>query len=163
MSPRPESDLIQRGESAERLAFSPTSTFRIITAGGPGQADFFEEHSQRGDGPPLHRHPWPSWELVIEGRLRVRIGDAELVAEAGDAICVPADVPHTYVVESETARVVGINLSDGRFPRMQRAAVAHLSKPGPPDFPGLAAIAGAHGTEVMGPPMAVGGAEGAAS
>jgi len=145
---------VQRAEASEHIAFSPTSSFRILFEGGSGLPDFFEEHSQRGDSPPVHSHPWPSWELVIEGQLRVQMGDQIFEAGPGDMIYVPPHIPHSYIVESEQARTVGINLSDGRFPSLQRKAAPLMTAPEGPDFSEISALAQAHGVEVLGPPLA---------
>ena len=46
---------------------------------------------------PLHRHfqDDEAW-YVLEGTLRVRIGDDEVEARAGSAVLVPRGTPHTY-------------------------------------------------------------------
>ncbi|MEZ5247133.1 MAG: cupin domain-containing protein [Acidimicrobiales bacterium] len=59
------------------------------------------------------RHPWPTWELVISGTVRVIIDGEEFLAHAGDTIHTPADVVHTYVVESNDAHIVGVRAFAG--------------------------------------------------
>jgi len=144
---------VQSFEASEPIAFSPTSLFRILFEGGAGLPDFFEERSQKGDSPPLHKHPWPSWELVITGQLRFQIGEQMFVAKPGDMIYVPPDVPHSYLVESEHAHTVGINLSDGRFPVLQRQAAPLMVAPAGPDFEKIMALAQTQGVEILGPPL----------
>ena len=43
----------------------------------------------------LHRSEDEAW-YVLEGRLGFRMGDEEIVAEAGNAVIVPAGMPHSY-------------------------------------------------------------------
>ncbi len=144
---------VERVASTSVIEFGPTSTFRFIAPGGPGLPDFYEERDQRGDSAPLHSHPWPSWELVIEGEIRVVVGDDEHVLGTGDAIYVPPDVPHTYVVESETAHLVGMNLSSGRFESLQRKAGSLFNEDRVPDIEAVMALAAEHDVDVLGPPL----------
>jgi len=154
----PKTPTVQRAADAERIPFGPTNDFRPICDGAPGLPDFFEERSARGDGPPLHRHPWASWELVVDGEIRVVIADQEFQLGPGDSVYVPPNAPHAYVVESDQARVVGINLSDGRFPSLQRQAAPLMTAEGGPDMQKIMELAKAHGVEIMGPPLSAGGA-----
>ena len=59
--------VVQNHEDRSWIGFSPTSRFSFVSEGSPDAPEFFEEHSQRGDGPPMHRHPWPTWEIVVAG------------------------------------------------------------------------------------------------
>ena len=43
----------------------------------------------------LHRSEDEAW-YVLEGRLGFRMGDEEIVAEAGNAVIVPAGMPHRF-------------------------------------------------------------------
>ena len=58
----------------------------------------------RGSVLPLHAHPHEQTGYLIAGRLRLRIGDREFDARAGDAWCIPANVEHgAQVVEDAVA------------------------------------------------------------
>lgn len=151
----PTDPIFQPAAEAERIAFSATSTFRFVYEGAVGLPDFCEERASRGDGAPMHRHPWASWELVLEGRVRMVVADRVFLMGPGDSIYVPPDVPHGYVVESDEARAVGINLSDGRFPSLQRKAAPLMNAPGGPDMQKIVALAKEHGVDVLGPPPSV--------
>jgi mannose-6-phosphate isomerase-like protein (cupin superfamily) len=144
---------VDRAGSQSVIDFGPTSTFRFIASGGPGLPDLYEERDQRGDSAPLHSHPWPSWELVIEGEIRVVVGEDEHVLGTGDAIYLPPDVPHTYVVESETAHLIGMNLSNGRFESLQRQAAPLFNGDGAPDMEAVIALAAEHDVDLLGPPL----------
>ena len=48
----------------------------------------------RGGTLPVHAHPYEQTGYLIQGRLRLRIGDREFDARAGDAWCIPANVDH---------------------------------------------------------------------
>jgi len=150
LSTRP---VVERSSDREWVSFSPTSQFAFVASGGLGLPEFFEERSAHGDGPPLHRHPWPSWELVISGTIRVRIEDSDYTLNAGDTIYTPSGLPHAYVVESNDAHIVGIGLSEGRFPVLQTQAGPLFMADGGPDMAGVTALAGQAGLEILGPPL----------
>jgi quercetin dioxygenase-like cupin family protein len=55
-----------------------------------------------------HSHPHEQAGLVLEGKLRFRIGDEEKVAGPGDAFIIPPNVVHWGVVEEGPAKVLDI-------------------------------------------------------
>src|SRR3954453_9271930 len=51
--------------------------------------------------PPLHIHRREDEAFwVLEGRVRFRCGDQEVVGGPGTFVFLPRDIPHTFVVES---------------------------------------------------------------
>jgi quercetin dioxygenase-like cupin family protein len=63
-----------------------------------------------GSGPRLHRHPYDETWAVQEGRVRFQLGDAELVAGAGELVVAPPNAPHKFTVEGPgRARMVCIH------------------------------------------------------
>ena len=57
---------------------------------------------------PEHSHPHEQAGLVLEGRLRLRIGGEERDLEPGDAFLIPSNVVHSGVVTAGPARVLDI-------------------------------------------------------
>lgn len=153
-APLPGDPMIERAAdaAARTYSFSPGDTMRFMGTEAPGQPDFFDETAPRGTSAPLHRHPWASWELVLEGRVRFVIDDNETVLEDGDFVYTPPDAVHTYVVESDSARVIGFNHPGGHFERLQRT-VGPMFLDGPPDMAKAAAAAGECHVEILGPPL----------
>lgn len=49
-----------------------------------------------GDGPVLHVHTYDEVFLIHEGRARFTVGDETLIAEAGQVVLGPANVPHKF-------------------------------------------------------------------
>ncbi len=135
------------------IGSSPTSRFSFLSEGGPGTPEFFEEHSERGDGPPMHRHPWPTWEVVVSGVVRVRIEGVDHVVRAGGTVYTPAGAPHSYVVESDEAHIIGMGLSGGRFHRLQSDAAPLFAAEGGPDMQAVGALAASCDVELLGPPL----------
>lgn len=140
---------------AEALAFTttPSDTLRFLVAGDDEAPDITDERLAAGDGPPLHRHPWVTWEVVVEGRVRARVGDDTHELGPGDLLFTPPDVPHTFMALTD-ARLIGINWPGG-FHNLYAKLAAAFSADGPPDFGAMAAAAAEHGAEILGPPLAV--------
>jgi quercetin dioxygenase-like cupin family protein len=49
-----------------------------------------------GEGPALHRHPYPETFVVQAGRVRFALGDGSVEAEAGHLVVVPPGTPHGF-------------------------------------------------------------------
>ena len=72
-----------------------------------GRLAVIEVEGKRGDAVPLHAHQHEDDVLyVIEGELTVRVDDEVLFAPGGSAITLPRGVEHSFVVESEGARML---------------------------------------------------------
>jgi quercetin dioxygenase-like cupin family protein len=148
-------DLIRRRADQRRFTLTPSDTMHFVFEGGDESPDFMDETFGPGDGPPLHRHPWMTWELVVSGRVLVMIGDDTWEAAAGDAVFTPPDVPHTFMaIGDSAARVVGINWPGG-FHRMYAEFESIVAEQGALDPGAMAAAAQRHGAEILGPPLAV--------
>jgi quercetin dioxygenase-like cupin family protein len=148
-------ETVQSRDDREWIEFSPTSRFSFVASGGPGAPELFEERSVRGDGPPLHRHPWPTWEIVVSGTVRVQVEGIDHLVTAGGTIFTPAGAAHAYVVESDEAHLIGMGLSEGRFHRLQSQAPPLFAAEGGPDMAAVAALAASCDVELLGPPLAV--------
>jgi len=113
----------------------------------------------RGASPPLHTHPQDESYIVLDGQLTIRAGEQRFRLETGATAAVPRGVPHTFRVDSDTARVLllstpagieGLFLDGG-----VRAATPTLP---PPDTPRPSAeelerIFAAHEVVNVGPPL----------
>ena len=62
-----------------------------------GGVSFFDVRFARGEGPPLHRHPYDETFLVLEGTARFTVGDETLEVGAGHVVVAPAGVTHAFV------------------------------------------------------------------
>jgi quercetin dioxygenase-like cupin family protein len=113
----------------------------------------------RGASPPLHTHPQDESYIVLEGRLTVQAGERRFELGAGGTAAVPMGVPHTFRVDSETARILVLSTPAGleRFVRAGGVAAGAPTLP-PPEAPRpsaeeLARIFEAHGQVNVGPPL----------
>ena len=57
---------------------------------GPCSVSFFLVHNQPGQGPRLHHHPYDETFVILEGHVRVTVGDEALDGGAGDIVIGPA-------------------------------------------------------------------------
>src|SRR5687768_6063004 len=106
--------LVTRHEDALVFRTTPTDVMAFLATGDDSTPDIYTETLAPGDGPPLHRHPWMTWEVVVAGRLRARVGDETFELGPGDLLFSPPDVPHTFMAIGESeARTVGINWPGG--------------------------------------------------
>jgi quercetin dioxygenase-like cupin family protein len=113
---------------------------RIPVAHGDGAdgLSVVDSTARRGDSPPLHVHHTEDEVFhVVEGDLRLRVGDVELRLGAGGTARAPKRVAHTYRVESERARWLAVT-TRGDFERLVRSlarAAAADGLPAPSDSP----------------------------
>jgi hypothetical protein len=67
----------------------------------------------RGASPPLHTHPQDESYVVLDGRLTVQAGADRFELAAGGIAVVPMGVPHSFRVDSDTARVLVLSTPAG--------------------------------------------------
>jgi len=73
---------------------------------------FYVTEFGRGEGTPLHMHPYPEVFLVERNTALFTAGDEELTVTAGNFVVVPANTPHRYVGASDDpVRVVSVHPS----------------------------------------------------
>jgi quercetin dioxygenase-like cupin family protein len=133
----------------------------VSTADSPDGLSVIDSLAPEGDSPPLHVHRTEDEVFhVLEGELRVRLGDEELRLGPGDIALAPKGIAHTYRVESPQARWLCITCK-GDFERFVRALSRPADSDGlPPQAPPtpeqveqLAQVAAEHGIELVGPPL----------
>jgi mannose-6-phosphate isomerase-like protein (cupin superfamily) len=154
---------VQVGTETAPLWFLDTLvTPHVPRAAGADRISVLESQAREGDSPPLHvHHDEDEVFFVLEGRLRLRVDDADVELGPGEAVLGPRGVPHTYRVESERARwlVITAGAPFEQFVRsVSRSAEAPTLPPatGAPDEAAIAALtaaAAAHGIEFVGPPL----------
>jgi quercetin dioxygenase-like cupin family protein len=114
----------------------------------------------RHASPPLHTHPHDESYLVQEGLLTVQAEDERFELLAGATAVVPMGVPHTFRVDSDTARVFVLSTPAGLEQLVRDCSVpavtptlppAETARPTPEQ---LERIFRAHGQVNLGPPLA---------
>lgn len=64
---------------------------------GSGVSMFIIDYSVTGEGPTLHRHPYPETWIVRAGTARFTVADATVDAHAGDVVVCDAETPHRFI------------------------------------------------------------------
>ena len=135
-------------------------TVKALAADTGGRLALWEQQLPHRSSPPLHVHSREdeAW-YVLDGALTVQVAERTFAAEAGSFLWAPRGLPHTFRVDSPTARLLGIAVPAGFeqfFLATGRPAVTPTIPPpadGPPDMGALVAAAADHGVEILGPPL----------
>ena len=136
------------------------SLVRILASAGDtgGQLGVFEQRARRDFSPPMHVHHREDTALyVIDGSITAIIGDERREAHAGELVWLPRDIPHTFRVDSDEARLLEL-IAPGGFESYHvdasdPAPALSLPPAGEPDIARLNAEIVPYGAELVGPPL----------
>src|ERR1700746_221000 len=78
-----------------------------------GRFALFEGELPHGAAPPLHSHPQDETFYVLDGEVTVWVDDEPRLCRAGAVAFAPAGTPHTFRVESDTARMLFLSTPAG--------------------------------------------------
>ena len=105
-------------ENASPVSVHAIEEFRLSDAlvrfqgGDQVPLSVFVAEYPRGDGPPLHIHPYAELFLVERGAVRFTAGDEETEISAGNIVVVAAETKHRFEGTSdELSRVVSVHPS----------------------------------------------------
>ena len=114
----------------------------------------FSDDMEQGKRTPLHTHPTDESLYVVTGSILVHLAGAEHRVDAGGLVIAPRDVPHAFLVLSETATLLTLHT-----PGTCQAFYFGASEPLTADtsrvidFGRVQASASLHGgIEILGPP-----------
>jgi quercetin dioxygenase-like cupin family protein len=133
---------------------------KLTGAETDGRFALWEGVLPRGASPPVHSHPEDETFYVLEGEVTTFLADDEpRRCSVGDVLFAPGDTPHSFRVESDTARMLFLSTPAG-IEDMVRALAEPAQWPWlqpPPDGPRvpeerMAEVARATGMVVYGPP-----------
>jgi quercetin dioxygenase-like cupin family protein len=86
------------------------SAARFDGAAYDSQVSFFVSRNLPGTGPDLHTHPYEETFIVLEGQVTFTVGEATVVASAGEVVVAPKDTPHGFVNTGDVALLqIGIH------------------------------------------------------
>jgi len=148
--------VVAREEGEARWWFNNLAVIKVTAADTGGQLTIVEVTEPPGGMAPLHVHHREDEAFwILEGEITFEVGGATIKARAGDYVFGPRDIPHRYTVGSAGCRMLFI-LTPGGFEdlviEMSRPA-ARRTVPPPsteqPDWARMAAIAKAHGNELL--------------
>jgi quercetin dioxygenase-like cupin family protein len=148
------------GEGEARWFLGTLATIRVPGESVGDRFALIEFLFPKNASPPLHTHPQDESYVVLDGQLTVKAGDERFELAAGDSAVVPIGVPHTFRVNSETARVLVLStpaglermVRDGSVPAAERTLPpADAPRPSPEE---IDANFEKHGQVNVGPPLA---------
>jgi len=147
---------VSAGEGEARWWFASLAVIKATAADTAGQLTIVEVTEPSGAQAPLHVHHREDEAFwILEGTVTLYVGGAVIEAEPGDYAFGPRDVPHRYEVGPDGCRMLFI-CTPGGFEDLVRemsvpAASRTLPPPSdsPPDLELVAAIAVAHGCELL--------------
>ena len=101
------------GEGDKRWFFGGgVWTWKVSGEQSGGTLSVVEVEMEGGKQTPVHTHPIPESMWVLEGQIKYRIVDEDVVINAGDYVMMPAEIPHAFTVVSDMARILAIQPSD---------------------------------------------------
>jgi quercetin dioxygenase-like cupin family protein len=135
------------------------ATIRVAGEAVDGRFALMEFLFPRHASPPRHTHPQDESYIVLEGHMTIDAGAERFELQAGGTAVVLMGVPHTFRVDSDTARVLVLStpaglerlVRDGSVPaRSPTLPPSDTPRPSPAE---LALIFEAHGQVNVGPPL----------
>jgi mannose-6-phosphate isomerase-like protein (cupin superfamily) len=124
---------------------------KAVDADTNGAWALVEQHVT-GANPPLHQHEREdeAW-YVLQGRVRIRVGDTEIDGEPGSFVLAPRGVPHTFARQPGSDLKLLLLIAPAGLERMFDE-VALLAPAEQQDPSVLGEIAARYGVHVLGPP-----------
>jgi len=152
----------QIGEGDRRWFLGTLATIRVPGEAVEGRFALIEFLFPQHASPPRHTHPQDESYVVMEGRLTIEARGERFILETGGVAVVPMGVPHTFRVETETARVLVLSTPAGLERMVIEGSVPATAPTLPPaDTPRpspeeLARLFEAHHQVNVGPPLGPG-------
>jgi quercetin dioxygenase-like cupin family protein len=147
---------VPAGAGEARWWLGMLAEFKATAADTGGRMSIVQITCAPGTQAPLHVHHREDEAFwILDGDVTFFVGDATIEAHRGDYVFGPREIPHRYTVGEAGCRMLFIVLPGG-FEEMVRemsepASGRTLPPPSeaPPDFERIAAIAAAHGNELL--------------
>jgi quercetin dioxygenase-like cupin family protein len=148
---------VAKDEGDARWWFGSLAVIKAAAADTGGQMTIIEITEPPGVEGPLHvHHREDEGFWLLEGSATFEVGDMTIEAHAGDYVFGPRDIPHRYSVGDAGCRMLFI-MTPGGFEDLviamsEPAGGRTLPPPSDeePDWERVAAIANAHGAELLG-------------
>ena len=148
---------VARDKGEARWWFSCLAVLKATAADTGGQLTIVEVTEPPGAEGPLHvHHREDEGFWLLEGDATFEVGGTIIEAHAGDYVFGPRDIPHRYRVGGDGCRMLFL-MTPGGFENLviamsEPAGSRTLPPPSEeePDWERVAAVANAHGAELLG-------------
>ena len=148
---------VARDEGEARWWFAGLAVIKVTAADTGGQMTIIEMTEPPGAEAPLHVHHREDEAFwLLEGDAVFEIGGTTIDAHAGDYLFGPRGIPHRYAVGSAGCRLLFITTPAGfedlviAMSEPAGSRTVPLPSDKEPDWERVAAIAKAHGAELLG-------------
>src|SRR5436305_3033219 len=121
------------GEGEQRWFLGTLATIRVPGPSVDGRFALIEFLFPRHASPPRHTHLQDESYVVLDGQLTIQSGERRFVVSAGGVAVIPVGVPHTFRVDSDTARVLVLSTPSGIERLVLDGSVPAGAAPLPPD------------------------------
>jgi quercetin dioxygenase-like cupin family protein len=153
---QPKGVSVGTGEGRSYWFLGTLVTIKIDGSQTGGRFSLSEVLFPKDAAPPVHSHPQDETFIIVDGSVTVWLDGEKHRCSAGSIVCAPGGVPHTFLVESETARVQTISTPAGieRFFTMLGEPTTEMRLPDDDVFPDKEAIDAAYAAcdvRVLGP------------
>ena len=154
---------VEPGGGDHRFFLNHLASVKVAAGESATQMSAVEFTAPRGFGPPLHMHREEDEIMyVLDGEIRLDLGDESQVATGGTVVSLPHGIPHVFQVLSGEARFLTVTSGAKAHPtfdafvRALGASTDPTALPAPVEIdPGhVAQVCADHGIEVLGPPPA---------
>jgi mannose-6-phosphate isomerase-like protein (cupin superfamily) len=148
---------VRRDEGEARWWLGGLAVIKATAADTGGKLSIVEVTEAPGSEAPLHvHHNEDEGFWILEGSVTFEVGGESIEAGVGDWVFGPREVPHRFTVGPDGCRMLFILLPGGfedMVREMSEPAAERALPPPPeeePDWERMAAIAAAHGNEILG-------------
>ena len=157
----PDVHVVRRGPTDGEAVWLLGGLYRYRAVGDETADGYslFEVKGPAGLASPVHVHDHEAEAFyVVSGQVTIFIGDEQIRAMPGSFALVPANVPHTFRLDSPEAKLLLLitpgNAGHEQLFREMGQPADSLQPPAPsvPDLARLGEIAARHGTTIVGPP-----------
>lgn len=101
--------VVLRGEDAELVQYPADQIW--LRAVGHGDVQVADYRSEDREGPPAHRHPWDEAQIVVDGEVEFKVGDADWIRGGpGTVQLLPKGVTHSVRVPEGSARIIQVSI-----------------------------------------------------
>jgi quercetin dioxygenase-like cupin family protein len=133
--------------------------FKALSEDTNGQFWLAEQFSDKGYASPLHRHTnEDELFIVLDGELRIGVGDKVMEVPSGGLAFAPRGLPHTFSVESPNAHFMVLSTPGGFEKWFIETGQPYRGESAPPppetpvDFGNIVASLARYSVEVLGGP-----------
>ena len=140
-----------------RWWFGGLAVIKVRAADTGGRLSIIDVTDPPGEEAPLHVHYQEDESFwIVEGSATFEVGGTTIAARAGDYLFAPRGIPHRYTVGPDGCRMLFICTPGGFEDLVIAMSEPALSRTLPPpasempDWEKVAAIAKAHGCELLG-------------